>query len=191
MNTIFTAEKLKNLFGFQMLIIALFCAAAANAAQAQTLTFTNPAAITINDNAAATPYPSNITVAGFGGNATKVTVTLANINHTFPDDIDILLVSPTGRKFVMLSDVSGTNDFVNTTITLDDAAATALSDSGANPSGTYRPTNFNLNGGGDTFLRPRPQSPPITPRLRERRRLPVNLTARIRTERGACMSLTT
>jgi subtilisin-like proprotein convertase family protein len=82
------------------------------------------------------------------------------MNHTFPDDIDILLVGPGGDKFIIMSDAGGTNDFVNTTITLDDSAGSLLSDGGANPSGTYRPTNF---GTGDTFAAPAPPAPYQTP----------------------------
>jgi hypothetical protein len=62
--------------------------------------FSNPAAITINDAAAATPYPSNITVSGLVGNITKLTVTINGFSHTFPDDVDMMLVAPNGNKFV-------------------------------------------------------------------------------------------
>src|SRR5262249_25530753 len=40
------------------------------------------------------PYPSNINVAGIGGTVSKVTVQLFNFNHTFPADVDVLLVGP-------------------------------------------------------------------------------------------------
>ena len=95
-----------------------------------TQTFSNASVITIpasgtgaTTGAPATPYPSNITVAGFTGPVSKVTVTLKNINHTFPGDIDVLLVGPTGVKFVLLSDVIGGNDWTGQTYTIDDAAA--------------------------------------------------------------------
>ncbi|MDZ4794245.1 MAG: hypothetical protein SGI83_08200, partial [Bacteroidota bacterium] len=128
-----------------------------------TLTFSNPSAITIpasgtgvSTGAPATPYPSNITVAGITDPVSKVTVTLTGLNHTFPDDVDMLLVSPTGQKFIILSEVGGANDWVNATITLDDAAAANLSDGGDNPTGTYKPTNF---GTGDMFPPPAPAAP--------------------------------
>src|SRR5262249_33689818 len=56
-------------------------------------TFSNPASITINDNTAATPYPSTITVAG-GSSYSRVTLTLTGITHTISDHIDIILVAP-------------------------------------------------------------------------------------------------
>lgn len=50
-------------------------------------------------------------------------------SHTFPDDIDMLLVSPMGQKVVIMSDVGGSTDVNNVAVTLDDAAASALPDS--------------------------------------------------------------
>ena len=41
---------------------------------------------------------------------TKVTVTLKQMTHTFPDDVDVLLVGPTGVKFILMSDVIGSTD---------------------------------------------------------------------------------
>ena len=56
-------------------------------------TSTNPAAITINDAANATPYPSTINVSGVTANVvTKVQVRLNGFGHTFPADVDVLLV---------------------------------------------------------------------------------------------------
>ena len=84
---------------------------------------------------------------------TNVTVTLSNITHTFPDDWDILLVGPTAANLIILSDVGGSDDVTNRTITLDDAAAATIPDSTTLNSGTFRPTNI---GAGDTFPAPAP-----------------------------------
>src|SRR5882724_4941326 len=119
-------------------------------------TFSNPAPITIDDNAAATPYPSTITVAGLSGVTNKVTVTLTNINHTFPDDIDILLVGPTGQKTILMSDAGNTLDLVNVTLTFDDIAASFLPDNAQIVSGTFKPADFEA---GDTFPAPAPAGP--------------------------------
>src|SRR5436190_12094960 len=120
------------------------------------LTISNPAPITINDNAAATPYPSTITVAGLSGVINKVTVTLTNINHTFPDDIDILLVGPTGQKTILMSDAGNTLDLVNVTLTFDDVAASFLPDNAQIVTGTFKPTDFEP---GDPFPAPAPAGP--------------------------------
>ena len=57
------------------------------------------------------------------GTVSKVTVTLKNMNHTFPDDIDVLLVGPGGQKLLLMSDAGGSADIVNNTYTFDDTAA--------------------------------------------------------------------
>lgn len=118
--------------------------------------FTNPAAITINDATAigvGNPYPANISVSGMTGTVTNVTLTMLNINHTFPDDFDILLVGPTGANLIVMSDVGGSDDIVNRTITLDDAAANSLPDATTLNTGTFKPTNI---GAGDTWPAPAP-----------------------------------
>lgn len=114
--------------------------------------FANAAAITINDNTSGSPYPSDIAVSGLTGTVTKVTVDLTGITHTFPDDIDILLVSPGGQNALIMSDVGGSGDIVSVNLTLDDAAATALGDGTQIVSGTFQPANFET----DTFPAPAP-----------------------------------
>jgi subtilisin-like proprotein convertase family protein len=128
------------------------------------LVFTNTTPITINDRTsttgAATPYPSTIVSSGLTGTITKVTVTLSNFNHTFPDDVDVLLVGPGGQKFILMSDVGGGNGFNNIAVTFDDAAAIAMPDAGVIASGSYKPTNI---GATDTFPTPAPAGPYLNP----------------------------
>ncbi len=118
-----------------------------------TVTFSNPAAITINDRtgdapAPATPYPSVINVAGLGGSVSKVTVALTNLAHTAPGDIDMLLVGPTGTSLLLMSDTGSGNLITNVTLTFDDAAASSLPFSSQIVSGAFKPTNYLL---GDMF----------------------------------------
>lgn len=103
-------------------------------------TFTNPAPITINDASPANPFPSNINVAGATTSITTFTVTLINMSHTFPGDIDIVLRSPSGTQMTIMSDMGGGSDIVNTVITIDDAAAMPIP-AGFIASGSYRPTD--------------------------------------------------
>ena len=117
------------------------------------MTFTNTNFITIPSSGAASPYPSSISVSGLGGTVTKITVKLNNLSHTFPDDIDIMLVGPGGQNAIILSDVGGTSAASGVTLILDDSAATALPDGGPLVSGTFMPTNI---GTGDTFAAPAP-----------------------------------
>ena len=107
-----------------------------------TVTFSNSTAIVINDNAAANPYPSSITVNGIGNAVAKTTVTLTNINHTWPRDINALLVSPSGQKSYLMSKSGSSLAINNVTLTFDDAAAAKLPQSSRLTSGTNQPTAY-------------------------------------------------
>ena len=122
-------------------------------AQAASSIFSNSASITINDSGPATPYPSTIAVSGLAGSITKVTVTLNGFSHTFAADLDILLVGPGGQSSVLISDASAGSDFVNATITFDDAAGSFLPATNPIPSGTYKPTEATP---GDVYPAPAP-----------------------------------
>jgi uncharacterized repeat protein (TIGR01451 family) len=121
--------------------------------------FVNSNSITINDNTLATPYPSTINVSNVFGIVTKVVVTLNNINHLYPDDVDILLVSPQGQKVVLMSDVGGGNPLNNVTLSLDDKAAPILPDASQVVSGLFRPANYAGPGTADSFPPPAPGIP--------------------------------
>ncbi len=119
----------------------------------------NNNSITINDNAVASPYPSTINVSGLTGVIGKVTVTLGSFSHAFPDDVDILLVAPGGQEATIMSDVGGSNPISASnpvTLTLDDAAASSLSDTGMLSTGTFKPTNINPGAVPDVFPAPAP-----------------------------------
>src|SRR5206468_251233 len=72
-------------------------------------TFANTGGAALNDRGPASPYPMTNIVSGLAGLITKVTVTVANISHTFPDDIDMLLVGPTGAKAMLMSDAGSSS----------------------------------------------------------------------------------
>ncbi len=112
--------------------------------------FTNGAAIFLNDSPRnkATPYPSTIVSSGLSGAITDINITLTNVNHTFIDDVDIMLVGPTGKRMIIMSDVGGDPDLVGVNITIDDQAAGAFPDAGPIATGSFRPTNI---GTGDNF----------------------------------------
>ncbi|WP_176549765.1 hypothetical protein [Bacillus toyonensis] len=123
-------------------------------------TFANPALITINDSdtppTPASPYPSPIEVTGLCPSITKVTVTLTNMNHSFPGDIDILLVGPQGQTVILMSDAGAGNDINNVTLTFDDDAPAPLPQLGQIVSGTFKPSNYT---GVDSFPPPAPVPP--------------------------------
>jgi subtilisin-like proprotein convertase family protein len=101
-----------------------------------------------NGGGLADPYPSIINVSGVSGTVSLVKVRLLNFSHTFPDDVDVLLISPTGRNLILMSDAGGGIDMVNNTITIDDSAVTPLPNATAIGTDTFQPAD---HGTGDTF----------------------------------------
>jgi hypothetical protein len=80
----------------------------------------------------------------------KVTVTLNNLRHLRPSDLDVVLVSPDGQAVLLMSDAGGAVSTTGTpvTLTFDDAAPLSLT-AAALVSGQYKPTN--LAGAYDAF----------------------------------------
>jgi subtilisin-like proprotein convertase family protein len=113
-----------------------------------TTTFSTGGSVSIPLNApvatsgAGSPYPSTLAVSGIPATATIKSVTLNGFKHSFPDDVDILLRSPTGVNVVLMSDAGGGFDVTGNNYTFDDAAAGLMADAALNPTGTYRPTNY-------------------------------------------------
>lgn len=77
-----------------------------NGPLAEAATFSNAAAITINDNANASLYPSTINV-GTNVPIQSIAVLLSGFSHTRISDLTILLVSPTGKKVQLLANAPG------------------------------------------------------------------------------------
>jgi subtilisin-like proprotein convertase family protein len=109
-----------------------------------------------NGSGPASPYPVPIAVSGVSGSVTDVNLKLNSVSHTWPDDLDMLLVSPTGAKAIVFSDVCGSTDLLNVSFVIDDQAAAPLSQTGPCTAGTFKPTDFVA---GDTFPAPAPAGP--------------------------------
>ncbi|HMU27576.1 MAG TPA: hypothetical protein PKA65_09245, partial [Solirubrobacterales bacterium] len=116
-------------------------------------TFSNTTALVIPTSGPAVPYPSTITVSGMVGTITKVTVALNGVSHTYPDDIDALLVGPGGQNTLLMSDAGGGPDLLGINLVFDDSASNLLPDETQIAAGTYKPTNY---GTGDLFPSPAP-----------------------------------
>jgi uncharacterized repeat protein (TIGR01451 family) len=106
-----------------------------------TSTFTNSAAIVIPDYGPGSPYPAPIAISGLTGVVSKVTATLQGFTHSYPHDVNIMLINPTGQKLILLAHVGGPYSVTNLTLTFDDSAtnplpATMLS------SGVFLPTQY-------------------------------------------------
>lgn len=116
--------------------------------------FVNAALITIpasGTEGPAAPYPSIINVADLSGIVTRATVTVSNLTHTFPKDMDLLLVGPDGTRVVLMA-AAGNSAISGVTLTFDDASLNFPPPSGQIPSGTYHPSRY--------FLEDLPGAPP-------------------------------
>ena len=143
----------RNLIIAVIFIAGLF-AIETSAQDATTQTFQNTAAITINDNGNASPYPSNITVNGVSA-FTRMEVRLNGFSHTFPDDVDIILVGPQGQRAILMSDAGDNDDVIGLNLTFAQTATTPIPDLSMLTTGTFRPANY-LNAVTDTFPAPGP-----------------------------------
>ncbi|QQS31614.1 MAG: carboxypeptidase regulatory-like domain-containing protein [Acidobacteriota bacterium] len=105
--------------------------------------FRNATAIDMFLGTAGSPNPSTINVTGGPTVIGSMRVTLYDLSHDIPDNIDILLIGPNGAKYVLMGDTGGpfTID-VNSPVTLSftDSAAAVLPDSNVLTTGTYLPT---------------------------------------------------
>ncbi|MBP7828771.1 MAG: lamin tail domain-containing protein [Kiritimatiellae bacterium] len=127
-------------------------------ADAAIVTLTNAASISIPTSGAGSPYPLTIVVSGLPDHVvTNVVVQLQGFEHSFPDDVDVMLVSPSGHNILLMSDVGGSENATSLVFTISDSAVASLPDGGVLTSGTYRPTNI---GAPDAFAAPAPAPSP-------------------------------
>jgi uncharacterized delta-60 repeat protein len=110
-----------------------------------TMTFSNTNIIVINDNTTASPYPSAITVSNVSGVVIKATVTLTNVTHLSPAEINALVVAPNQSDTLLMSHAGGGEfggGINNVTLKFDDAATNSLPFNGQITNGVYKPTGF-------------------------------------------------
>lgn len=108
-------------------------------------TFGTAAPISITEFGSAFPYPSTVLVSGMTSAVFHLRVSVTNLSHTYPDDLDLLLVGPQGQTALLMSDAGGETDLNNVTLTFDDGASGFLPDSSPIISGAYRPSNYESN----------------------------------------------
>jgi subtilisin-like proprotein convertase family protein len=118
--------------------------------------FANTDLITINDFSPATPYPSSIEVSCVPNPLTGLTVTITNLSHSYPSDIDMILVGPTGQAVMLMADAGDGNAINGATIVFSDAASSFLSQTGTILTGMYKPTDYGLT---DNLPAPAPPRP--------------------------------
>lgn len=104
----------------------------------------------------ASVYPIEVPVSGLATDVVGVRVQMFGLTHTFPNDLDFLLIAPDGRSLVFQSDAGAGVDLSNATYTIDDAAASLMPIDAQLISASYRPTDFF---DGDPFAAPAPVGP--------------------------------
>ncbi len=121
--------------------------------------FSNPAAITVNDfpPGTANPYPSTINFslpAGVSASTVNATATLNSLSHTSIADVNVLLTAPGGQNVELMRFV-GSGPVVNETYTFQDGAPSMpfIGDPGT---GTFSPTQF---GAAVAYPAPAPAGP--------------------------------
>lgn len=131
--------------------------------------FQSPGSIDINGltaNQGALPYPATINVSGLAGTVTNVALRITGFSHTYPDDVDVLLVAPSGQTLRAMSDAGGGGatpaDEIGTAVNgvsldiVDDFPGTSIPDVGPLVSGRFNPGQ---GIGGVTFPAPAPAGP--------------------------------
>lgn len=91
-------------------------------------------------------YPSTITITGGTGPIADVNVTLLQGLHTWADDMEIALVSPSGTVVELMNDAGGSNDIAGD-LTFDDEATMEIGDltgDGFEGFGTFRPSVYEV-----------------------------------------------
>ena len=108
--------------------------------ETRTLWFTNAAPLSVPSSGPASPYPSSIDLSGIPGTVSKVQVALDGFGHSYPDDVDIVLVNAY-TNVLLMSDRGGANAVTNVSLLFEDAAANLVPDTNTITSGTWKPSN--------------------------------------------------
>lgn len=91
-----------------------------------------------------TPYPSTHEESGWTGTITDLNVRLDGVSHSYPDDLDLVLVGPDGTNVMLVSDACLSTDLNQVDFRVDDAAAAVFPDGAACFSGTFTPSDYGV-----------------------------------------------
>ena len=134
--------------GCVLVVAATFFAVLAGPAQAAPFANNDGIALAESDctdaQVPATPYPSQIDVAGLTGPVTDVNVTLRDVTAEDTEDLRVLLVGPGGDKTLVMSEIESEDESVGQTLTFDDEAAGPPPLFA--PSGRYKPAQGDPDG---------------------------------------------
>lgn len=115
-----------------------------------------PGSVGVPTAGPASPYPSTNIVSGLTGVVSRVSIKLSRFTHSFPDDVDVLLVAPNGAASLVMSDVGGNFGVTNIDLTISADALVSMPDRDPLVTGSYKPTDFQFN---DYFEAPAPAGP--------------------------------
>ena len=129
--------------------------------------FGNTRAVLIFSDPNETPTPASVyasraTAFDLDGPIREVRVTLYGFTHKFPEDVDILLMSPSGTSVILMSDAGGQLEIPDpgVDITFADDASRDVPQFDQIAGGVYRPTNYdNEEQGQEPFPFPAPEPP--------------------------------
>jgi hypothetical protein len=86
-------------------------------------------------------YPSPIVVSGLKGRIRDVNVSLSDVFHDNPEDVNVLLVGPHGQTAIVMAGVGGSAEVYEVMLRLDDEAAAPLPVAADLQSGAFQPTS--------------------------------------------------
>jgi uncharacterized repeat protein (TIGR01451 family) len=109
------------------------------------LALTNDHDVHIPWGGRARPYPSSVYLSSVEGTVRDITVTLEGLHHTYPGDLEVLLVGPGGRSAVLMANAGGGAD-VDATLTFHDTGERMPLSGTLTSTVVYRPTNHGLTG---------------------------------------------
>ncbi len=110
------------------------------------LALTNARNIHIPNGGRASPYPSALYLSGAAGTVRDITVTLNSLSHTYPADLEVLLVGPSGANAVIMANAGGGASVSGLTLTFHDTGISMPVSDTLTSTVTYRPTNHGLTG---------------------------------------------
>lgn len=119
-----------------------------------------PGPIPIPGSGPASVYPVQIPVAGIATPLLSARVQVFGLSHTWPSDIDMLLVGPDGRQLIVQSDAGSSMSVANLSYVIADEGETTLPNASSLVAGTFRPTNFGVD---ELFPAPAPAAPYNSP----------------------------
>jgi uncharacterized repeat protein (TIGR01451 family) len=89
------------------------------------------------------PFPSGNWVSGISNYVSGVTITVSNLEHSYPSDISLWVVGPGGQSTMLMSGAaSQSSASIPVTITFDQSASSIVPEFGSLYTGSYQPADY-------------------------------------------------